>query len=78
MDVFQAGNLSVDASGDAKGGVFSKESVVLVMFKDWAVERERDASLRAWELNVVADYGFGEYEDTWGVEMYFDAAAPSS
>ncbi len=78
VDVFQAGNLSVDASGDAKGSVFSKESVVLVMFKDWAVERERDASLRAWELNVVADYGFGEYEDTWGVEMYFDAAAPSS
>ena len=78
VDVFQAGNLSVDTSDDAKGGVFSKEAVVLVIFKDWAVERERDASLRAWELNVVADYGFGEYEDSWGVEMYFDAATPSS
>ncbi len=78
VDVFQAGNLSVDASDDAKGGVFSKEAIVLVIFKNWAVERERDASLRAWELNVVADYGFGEYEDSWGVEVYFDAAAPSS
>ena len=58
--------------------MFSKEALVLVMFKDWAVERERDASLRAWELNVVADYGLGEYADAWGVEMYFDASTPSS
>ena len=36
------------------------------MFKDWAVERERDASLRAWELNVVADYGLGEYAGRLG------------
>ena len=78
VDVFQAGNLTVDASDDAKGAVFSKEALVLVMFKDWAVERERDASLRAWELNVVADYGLGEYADAWGVEMYFDASTPSS
>ncbi len=78
VDVFQAGNLAVDSSDDAKGAVFSKEALVLVMFKDWAVERERDASLRAWELNVVADYGLGEYADAWGVEMYFDASTPSS
>ena len=78
VDLFQAGNLSVDAEDDAKGGVFSREALVLVIFKDWAVERQRDASLRAWELNVVADYGYAEYQDAWGVEMYFDAAAPSS
>ena len=78
VDVFQAGNLTVDANDDAKGGLFSKEAIVLVVFKDWAVERERDASLRAWELNVVADYGFGEYEDSWGVELLFDAATPRS
>ena len=78
VDLFQAGNLPVDGEDDAKGGVFSREALVLVIFKDWAVERERDASLRAWELNVVADYGYAEYQDAWGVEMYFDAAAPSS
>ncbi len=79
VDVFQAGNLPVDTGDNsAKGGVFSKEALVLVMFQDWAVERQRDASLRAWELNVVADYGYGEYEDAWGVEMHFDAAAPTS
>ena len=38
VDIFQAGNLAVDASDDAKGAVFSKEALVLVMFKDWAVE----------------------------------------
>ena len=78
VDLFQAGNLPVDADDDVKGGVFSREALVLVIFKDWAVERERDASLRAWELNVVADYGYAKYQDAWGVEMYFDAAAPSS
>ena len=46
---------------------------------DWVAEAEgkRDASLRAWELNVEADYGFGEYEDSWGVEFYSDATTPT-
>jgi hypothetical protein len=77
MDVFVDGNITVDGSDDAKGGVFSKESMVLVTMKKWSVERERDASLRAWELNVVADYGYAEYEDSWGVEFYSDASTPT-
>ena len=77
MDVFIDGNIAVDASGDAKGGVFSKEALVLVTLKNWGVERERDASLRAWEINVVADYGFGEFADAWGVEFYSDATTPT-
>ncbi len=42
------------------------------------VELERDASLRAWELNFVGRWARGEYSDSWGAEMLFDSATPTS
>ncbi len=72
-------NLSKDTSDDAKGGVFSKEAIILVEHGDRAsVEKERDASLRGWELNYVGRWGRGEYEDGWGREMLFDSSKPTS
>ena len=44
------------------------------MKRDFQIERQRDASLRGWELNATAIYGVGELEDTYGIEMLFDAA----
>ena len=72
-------NINKDSSDDAKGGLFSKEAMILVELGSAAgVEKERDASLRAWELNYVGRWARGEYEDDWGREMLFDSALPTS
>jgi hypothetical protein len=78
VDVYADGNLTIDASSDAKGGVFSKSALAYVVSKEPAVERERDASLRAWELVYVQDSDWVELDDAYGREMYFACATPTS
>ena len=41
-------------------------------------ERERDASLRATELVVTADYGAFEIDDSRGASMTYTSADPST
>lgn len=78
MDVYSAGNLQNQGSDDAKGGVFGKgNSVILVTAEEWDVEQERDASLRATELNCVGYYGVGEYLNQWIVELHMDMTDPA-
>jgi len=38
------------------------------------MDPEYDASLRAWELNLVADYGQAEYQGLWGYAITADAS----
>ena len=68
------------ASDDTiKGGVYSKSAQILVELGSAAsVEKERDASLRAWELNYVGRWARGEYNDNWGREMLFESVRPVS
>ena len=73
IDIFESANVTVDGSGDAKGAIFAPEAMALAMKRDFIIEPERDASNRAWELNATAIYGVGELDDSYGVEMYFDA-----
>lgn len=73
IDIYESANLTIDGSGDAKGAVFAPQAIALAMKKDFTIEPQRDASNRAWELNATATYGVGELDDTFGVEMYFDA-----
>lgn len=73
VDIYESANVSIDGSGDSKGGVFAREALVLAMKRDFQIEPQRDASNRAWELNATAIYGVGELDDDFGVEMYFDA-----
>jgi hypothetical protein len=74
-------NININKATDdgAKGGLFSKEAQILVELGSAAsVEKERVASLRAWELNYVGRWARGEYDDDWGREMIFDSALPTS
>ena len=73
IDVFQSANITVDGNGDAKGAVFAPEALCIAMKRDFNLETERDASNRAFELNATAVYGVGELDDSYGVEMFFDA-----
>ena len=74
IDVYQSALISVDGNGDAKGAVFAPEALCIAMKRDFNLETERNASLRAFELNATAVYGVGELDDSYGVEMFFDAA----
>jgi hypothetical protein len=77
--VYSDNNLGKAADDGAKGGVFSKESIVQVHFMGGpSMEEQRDASLRATEYNIVMVKGVGEWKDNWGREMLFDAASPTS
>lgn len=73
IDIFESANVAVDGSGDAKGAIFAPQALALAMKRDFNIEPQRDASNRAFELNATAVYGVGKLDDSYGVEMYFDA-----
>ena len=74
IDLYQSSNITVDANDDAKGAVFAREAFAMAMKRDFNLEPERDASNRGFELNATAIYGVAELDDSYGVEMFFDAA----
>jgi N4-gp56 family major capsid protein len=73
IDIFESANVAVDGSGDSKGAIFSPQAFAMALKRDFNIEPQRDASNRGFELNATAIYGVGELDDTYGVEMYFDA-----
>ena len=79
MQVKVDDNINKATDDTAKGAVFSPQATILVEHGAGPdVEKERDASLRAWELNFVGRWARGEYNDGWGREMLFESARPSS
>jgi len=74
IDIYESANITIDGNDDAKGAVFAPEALAIAMKRDFQIEPQRDASLRAFELNATAVYGVGELDDSYGVEMFFDAA----
>jgi len=75
--VFYDGNIVVDASDDAKGGVFSKSAIRLCVTQEPEPVQEYIGDLRATELDVVMEYGYAEWSDSMGVEIYTDAGTPA-
>jgi len=78
VPVFRNGLITVLSGGGAKGAVFSKSALGYVVSKAAYTERQRDASLRAWELVHVQDSDWVELDDAYGREMFFAAATPTS
>lgn len=77
IPIFEDGNITPDSSDDAIGCIASREAMCIVESVSPYTERERDASLRAWEVVVVADYGCFELDDDKGAPITIDAAAPA-
>ena len=74
VNFFHDGNIAKISGYDSGyGAIFSKISMGIVESKAPYVERERDASLRAWEVNTVSDYKafevFGAYGGSARYEM---------
>ena len=78
VPIFEDGNLSVDASDDAIGVIADRGAMAYLSSVDTRTERQRDASLRAWEVVMTADYGVFELDDSRGAGVTFDAAALAS
>ena len=60
------------------GGVFPRDAMALDWRQPIRVEPERDASRRGFEFNMSAIYAEGVWRPALGVQMIFDASAPSS
>lgn len=74
---FTSANIAVDASDDAVSAIFSPQALAFDSRRAPRLEPERDASLRAWELNITAGYAYGVRRDTFGVKYTADAAEPT-
>ena len=73
--IFEDGNLSVDSDDDAIGVIADKSAMAALVSVDTRTERQRDASLRATEIVMTADYGVFELDDDRGVGLTYDASA---
>ena len=72
-------NNLVTSSNDVRSGIFYRRAACIYEFMPVDLEPiEYDGSLRAQELNMVIDYGFGEILDGHGREWDHDNAAPTS
>ena len=78
MPVFEDGNLAVDATGDAVGVIADKSALGVLKSVDTRTERQRDASMRATEIIITADYGVFEIDDTKGAGFKLNATAPAT
>ena len=80
-EVFLDGNISIDGSDDAKGGVFAKDAIVLVQGFAPRAETERKAGWGGGSdvLYMYDEYAYGERSaGNWLYEIYSDATAPTS
>lgn len=74
---FVSANIVVDASDDAVSGIFNPGALAFDSRKAPTLEPERDASKRAWEINIVAGYAHGVRRNAFGVKYTADAAEPT-
>lgn len=79
--IYEDGNISIDDSDDAKGGVFAQEAIVLVQgraSRATSVRRE-DIGAGATVVYLYDEYAYGERSaGNWLFEIHSDATAPTS
>lgn len=77
VNFFISSNISVDASDDAYGALFSRPAMAMDMRRAPRIESERDASRRGEELNLSTVYAHGVWRPAFGVQILSDASAPN-
>jgi hypothetical protein len=78
---YRNANLAKDTSDDVSGFIGEKGAIVYVPMSYeglGAGMKDPDVSLRAFEINMVEDYGFAELDDNKGVELLLDATPATS
>ena len=75
VQIFHSGIIERASDSTAKGGLFAKEALAMVMANNADVTEQQDHSLRAVEYGIFQEWGEGERADVHGVEVHSDAAA---
>jgi hypothetical protein len=81
VEIFEDGNISINAAVDAKGGVFAQEAIVLVQGRAprTATVRREDIGGGATVVYLYDEYAYGERSaGNWLFEIQSDAAVPTS
>ena len=79
-EIYMDGNISIDSSDDAKGGVFAKEAIVLVQGHAPRAESERKPGYGGGSdvMYMYDEYAYGERSaGNWLYEIYSDATSPA-
>ena len=80
-EIYEDGNITIDSSYDAKGGVFAKEAIILVQGRAPRVVAVRAENIGGGATRVYHydEYAYGERSaGNWLFEIYSDATAPTS
>tara|TARA_B100000519_G_scaffold156528_1_gene137922 strand:- start:3879 stop:4754 length:876 start_codon:yes stop_codon:yes gene_type:complete len=73
VPIFEDGNIEKTGSVDSGYGVIADKTALAALTSvDTRTERQRDASLRATEIVMTADYGVFELDDTKGAAVQFE------
>tara|TARA_Y100000310_G_scaffold322237_1_gene381056 strand:+ start:1171 stop:2049 length:879 start_codon:yes stop_codon:yes gene_type:complete len=73
VPIFEDGNIEKISSVDSGYGVIADKTAMAALTSvSTRTERQRDASLRATELVMTADYGVFELDDTRGAAVQFE------
>ncbi len=81
VEVFEDGNIPIDGSEDAKGGVFAQRGIVLVQGRAprMVLVRKEDVGGGSTDVFHYDEYAYGIRAGTsWVYEMESDATAPTS
>lgn len=77
-NLYTSANITPDSGDDAISGIFHPRALALDTRRPYRLEPERDASLRAWELNATVGYAHGLGDrPAFGVKYTADAAEPT-
>lgn len=79
--VYDDGNITIDGSDDAKGGVFAQKGIVLIQELKPKVEFKRQPNIGGGSTSAYHStiYAYGERSSgNWLYEIYSDATAPTS
>lgn len=79
--LYEDGNITIDGTPDAKGGVFAQEAIVLVQGFSPRTETKRMPELGggATAAYIYDEYAYGERSSgNWLYEIYSDATVPTS
>lgn len=77
MTVYTTSNL-IPVSGVAKGGVWNRDALIYVPFREIETRQQEDIKLDGWDVVTTRIYGRGEFEDAYGIELNFAAVGPTS
>ena len=76
--IFVSANVETSGGTGAYGAVFNPNAIGFDVRRGIRLEPERDASKRAWELNMSALYATGAVRPLWGVQILHDITAPEN